>query len=37
MIGETGLYEINDVKIKGLKFGTATADAIIDYIVEGVS
>lgn len=37
IIGETGLYEINDVKIKGLQFGTATEDAIIDYIVEGVS
>lgn len=36
IIGETGLYEINNVKIKELKFGTATADAIIDYIVEEV-
>ena len=36
IIGETGLYEINNVKIKGLQFSTATTDAIIDYIVKEI-
>lgn len=36
MIGETGFYEINDVRISGLKIENAAKDVIIDYIVEEV-
>lgn len=36
MIGETGFYEINDVRISGLKIENAAEDVIIDYIVEEV-
>lgn len=36
MIGETGFYEINDVRISGLIIENAAEDVIIDYIVEEV-
>lgn len=36
IIGETGIYEINDVRIIGLKILEAAEDVIIDYIVEEV-
>lgn len=36
MIGETGFYEINDVRISGLIIENAAKDVIIDYIVEEV-
>jgi hypothetical protein len=33
IIGETGFYEINDVRIVGLKILDAADDVIIDYII----
>ena len=36
VIGETGVYEINDVRIIGLKILEAAEDVIIDYVVEEV-
>jgi len=36
MIGETGFYEINDVRISGLIIENAAENVIIDYIVEEV-
>lgn len=36
IIGETGFYEINDVRIVGLKILDAADDVIIDYIIQEI-